>query len=779
MNRQWRLGRTDFKGMLGFLLRGVHLHGSRAVLAVMLVTYTIGLSLLALMRFYTFRTYLDLGIFDQAFSSTLKGHLFYETPDLSKIPTGSFLGTHFAPLIFLLLPVYAIHPGPETLLVLQTPFIAFGALPVYLFSRHLLRNERISLALAGVYLMNPAVQSLNLFDFHLEAFLPFFLGMAYYFMFKRRWKPYFLFLGLSLITIEFAAIIIVAMSVATVLSYRGKLKDLLSEPKKLLSREMLPVSISLVTILVAGGEFFLSLELSAIFAGTHASPPTLLGGFFPDFQQWVDAGFRYKIVFWIVLVGGLLFLPLKAPTGVLLAAPWFLVTLITTNPVYYYVGYQYGGAFAAPYLIIAFVNALHMLGPALRAKGFLISTFTCILLFSTIVTPLSPWAQHSLPGIAYEEGFSFKGVRRSLRATPTSLLAILIIAIALSAAIARVSITGQFLPTSIGSTLNGNTLTTQASFVVTTGNLPLQLNLLAAPITSLGADRPVFLYYDPRYPTLGNDPRGWIGILDHLPAELRLRGYTGQIQTVNASGLRVAMTQNFTSVIVIPSGVFPTTVQNATGGLVGNWLRSGGTLVWMGGTFGYYSAVTSEQTLDPLVTDMSPGVGSQTRILGYPLISVPINGTARIATTATSFSSALNLTYSDVWVAPTLGFLKSVGGLAIGHLQNSTDTSRSSVSLVPVGLGKLILFGGPVTSLMTADGEDVVSHDLAQILSLGDTISPAVVKYATFNLPANTSTSIRFTASFNVTSSKVGGLVIAAFSDYGFSRLYWRTQLGV
>lgn len=404
MNRQWRLGRTDFKGMLGFLLRGVHLHGSRAVLAVMLVTYTIGLSLLALMRFYTFRTYLDLGIFDQAFSSTLKGHLFYETPDLSKIPTGSFLGTHFAPLIFLLLPVYAIHPGPETLLVLQTPFIAFGALPVYLFSRHLLRNERISLALAGVYLMNPAVQSLNLFDFHLEAFLPFFLGMAYYFMFKRRWKPYFLFLGLSLITIEFAAIIIVAMSVATVLSYRGKLKDLLSEPKKLLSREMLPVSISLVTILVAGGEFFLSLELSAIFAGTHASPPTLLGGFFPDFQQWVDAGFRYKIVFWIVLVGGLLFLPLKAPTGVLLAAPWFLVTLITTNPVYYYVGYQYGGAFAAPYLIIAFVNALHMLGPALRAKGFLISTFTCILLFSTIVTPLSPWAQHSLPGIAYEEG---------------------------------------------------------------------------------------------------------------------------------------------------------------------------------------------------------------------------------------------------------------------------------------------------------------------------------------------------------------------------------------
>ncbi len=383
---------------------GPRIGWSRAILIAMLATYSVGLSFVSLMRFYTFRTYLDLGIFNQALSSTLRGQFFYETPDLAIIPSGSFLGTHFAPLVFLILPIYAVHPGPETLLVLQTPFIALGALPVYLISKHLMGNERISLTVAGVYLMNPAVQSLNLFDFHLEAFLPFFLGMSYYFLLKRRWKPYFLFLGLSLITIEFASIIIIAMSVATLFSDRANLRNMLSSPKKLLGREALSVSIPVLTILLAFGVFYFSLGASSVFAGTHASPRTLLQGFFPDFQQWIDAGFQSKMVFWTILLGNLVLLPLKVPTRALLAAPWFLVTLITTNPVYYSIGYQYGGAFAAPYLIIAFVHALHTMGPALKAKGFLISLFIGILIFSTIVTPLSTWAQHNVPGIAYEEG---------------------------------------------------------------------------------------------------------------------------------------------------------------------------------------------------------------------------------------------------------------------------------------------------------------------------------------------------------------------------------------
>ncbi len=369
-------------------------------------------------------------------------------------------------------------------------------------------------------------------------------------------------------------------------------------------------------------------------------------------------------------------------------------------------------------------------------------------------------------------------LRKALKSTYTiSLLAFLCI-MAVSASLVHVATASQFRPAQIDSSVNGGTLLTQASFIATAGNLPLHLNLVAAPVSSLSPSRPVYVYFDNRYQSLGNDPRGWTGVVDHLPAELRLRGYSGPVQIVNATALRQVMTQNSTSTIVIPSGAFPDSVENATVDLVGPWLRSGGTLVWMGGAFGYYTA-RQPQVIDQLEGGIAEGTSAETRILGYPLVTTTLPGTARIASLPTSFSEALNLTYADVWVAPTMGLLRSVGGVALGYVQNSSDTARSSISRIPAGAGKIFLLGGPVTSLLTADGEDVVAHDLAQILSLGELVTSAGIRYATFNIPAGTSASLSFTSSFNIGSISVTGLDLVAFSDYAFSRLYWKTQVTI
>jgi GPI transamidase subunit PIG-U len=386
----------------------------------------------------------------------------------------------------------------------------------------------------------------------------------------------------------------------------------------------------------------------------------------------------------------------------------------------------------------------------------------------------------TFPSMLTHPQITFRGLRKSVLTAYTYVLVGFIIAISLSALFIQSSTTERFLPTSLKSTLNGTTLTTQDSFSITAGNFPLQINLVAVPIASVQKDRPVFIYYDPMFPAFGNEQRGWIGVLDHLPAELSLRGYAGEINTVNATQLRQVMTENLTSIIVIPSGVFPSTVQNATGGLVGRWLRSGGTLVWMGGPFGLYSAslLVRDQTLLPFSAIESISADSQEEILGYGLDTLPINGTSRIAEVTTRFSSALNLTYSDVWTAPTVGLLNSIGGLAIGHVQNSSDASRSSISVVPVGLGRVILFGGPVTNLLTADGEDIIAHDTAQVLSLGDTLANGQIEFTTFTILAGASDNLNFRATFNVTSA-VSGLALVAFSDYSFSRLFWRTVLPI
>lgn len=372
----------------------------------------------------------------------------------------------------------------------------------------------------------------------------------------------------------------------------------------------------------------------------------------------------------------------------------------------------------------------------------------------------------------------FKRFRHKIRSTPGVLLVVFIVGLySTSAIFAQTSTIGRFVPTNVNSTLNGDTLTTHDSFLVDTGKLPLQLSLVAAPITSIGKDRPVFIYYDSAYPSLGNEPSSWIGIVDHLPAELSLRGYSGPVQTVNATGLQRAMTQNLTSIVVIPSGVFPSTVQNSTQGLVHAWLMSGGVLVWMGGPFGFYSEPSLERTIDPKTANMTIASQPQQQILGLQFGTPVLNGTSRIANLNTRFSSALNLTYSDVWTAPTQGTLKSVGGFAIGHTQNSSDTSRSSISLIPVGQGRIILFGGPVGNLLTTDGEDVIAHDTAQVLSLGDLAFAPQIQYSTFNLSPGVSTLLSFTASFNLTSTAIHGVALAAFSSYGYSRVFWRMQV--
>ena len=385
------------------------------------------------------------------------------------------------------------------------------------------------------------------------------------------------------------------------------------------------------------------------------------------------------------------------------------------------------------------------------------------------------------PSVAFLSRSRFGGLtdwKHSLRKASSLLLVVFVIGVyGMSVVFMQTSAGGRFVPTSVNSSIAGSTLTTHDSFLVDTGQLPLELSLVAAPISSVENDRPVFIYYDGAYPSLGNEPSGWIGIADHLPAELSLRGYSGQIQIVNATGLRRVLTQNFTSIVVIPSGVFPSTVQNSTQGSVRDWLRAGGVLVWMGGPFGYHSGPVTNRIINPMTANMSIASESQEQILGYQFGLPALNGTSRIAGSNTRFSSALNLTYSDVWTAPTQGVLKTIGGIAIGHTQNSSDTSRSSISLIPVGFGRIILFGGPVGNLLTADGEDVIAHDAAQVLSLGDLALTPQIGYASFNLSPGVSTLVSFTASFNLTSTGIQGISIAAFSSFGYTRVFWRTQL--
>lgn len=148
--------------------RALRRHGG--MLAVASV-YAAAFSALSIARHLAFHTQTwDLGIFEQSFWNTLHGQVMF-----NNFENANHLAVHFSPLLFLLVPFYAIAPGPAALLIMQSVAVGSAVIPLYLLAVRRLDRKTAWVIVAG-YLLFPPLHWLNLFDFHEVAFaIPAFL----------------------------------------------------------------------------------------------------------------------------------------------------------------------------------------------------------------------------------------------------------------------------------------------------------------------------------------------------------------------------------------------------------------------------------------------------------------------------------------------------------------------------------------------------------------------------------------------------------------------------
>lgn len=106
---------------------------------------------------------IDLGIFKEALYHTLHGRPLY-SPTVGY----SFLGEHFSPVLFLLVPLYALWPTSACLLIVQTLAISLSAWPVYRLAQRVGLSRSLSTVLAGAMLFTPTMQVALLYDFHMD-----------------------------------------------------------------------------------------------------------------------------------------------------------------------------------------------------------------------------------------------------------------------------------------------------------------------------------------------------------------------------------------------------------------------------------------------------------------------------------------------------------------------------------------------------------------------------------------------------------------------------------
>jgi len=121
----------------------------------------------------------DLSAFDYAYRNTLEGRFLY-TPFFGK----NYLQEHFFPSMLLLLPFYAVHQAPVTLLVLQALLVSAASLPFFFMARRLPLPALPALVLTAAFMLNPFLLRGLEFGFHPEMIAPLALVLLFYFYLK-------------------------------------------------------------------------------------------------------------------------------------------------------------------------------------------------------------------------------------------------------------------------------------------------------------------------------------------------------------------------------------------------------------------------------------------------------------------------------------------------------------------------------------------------------------------------------------------------------------------
>ena len=142
----------------------------------------------------------DLGCFTEMVKTTLQGikgssgMLLYDRTE-----GFSHFAIHFSPVMFIVVPFYAIWHSPITLLIVQAIMVGIGGFLIYYLAFNVFKlSKKVSIIVLLAYVLNPLVWSLLVFDFHELAFaVPFVMLMIIGYFKKNNWL-FLIGLGLSL-----------------------------------------------------------------------------------------------------------------------------------------------------------------------------------------------------------------------------------------------------------------------------------------------------------------------------------------------------------------------------------------------------------------------------------------------------------------------------------------------------------------------------------------------------------------------------------------------------
>lgn len=165
------------------------------ILGFAIAYYIIVMSWISILKQAIFATGThDVGIYDQVIWLLSRF-----MPPLSTLGGLNLFGIHVSFNSVWLAPLFWLWDNINMLYIAQSVFLALPAIPLFLFAKEKLKSSWWALVVGLAYLTYPAVQNMNLENFHPEVIVIFPLTMAIYFMLKGNFRFYYPFLVVAML----------------------------------------------------------------------------------------------------------------------------------------------------------------------------------------------------------------------------------------------------------------------------------------------------------------------------------------------------------------------------------------------------------------------------------------------------------------------------------------------------------------------------------------------------------------------------------------------------
>lgn len=357
------------------------------------IAYFTTASFLRYTNFYTGR--FDLGNMDQTVWNTIHGRIFQLT-DPDGVNTISRLSVHADFILILISPLYLIWSTPKMLLLLQTVVLSFGAFFVYLISKEVLKNKNISLIFAMSFLLTPALQYTNLYDFHAVTLATTFLLGTFYYYLKKK---YYLFIIFGILTglckEELWAVIGVFGLFIAVRSYFENKRKIIWKDFSLgliifyLGGITTYLLISKIIPTVKGSDHFALNYYADFGSSTGEVVKNILLNPVKLFSTIFE---KSRLIFLNQIFLPVGFLSFASPVFLLFAMPDLLIDLLSNNAQLHQIYYQYTAA------ITPFVFVSAIFGAKFILQKFKFIKLEHIMLYLILTTLWSAYITGPLPG---------------------------------------------------------------------------------------------------------------------------------------------------------------------------------------------------------------------------------------------------------------------------------------------------------------------------------------------------------------------------------------------